>query len=305
MILIITHKTDFTADFVVNKLNQREISYKRLNCEDIYKKNFEIKFNPDFTYSILDEKEFKSVWFRRTRLPLITGLSKEEQVYLLTETESLFKNIFSSLDANWVSAPSAVYEAENKVLQMKTARKLGFTIPPTIITNSREELKNFFKECNGDIILKPISQTKIHHNKAPAFIFTNPVPQQFIQDIEQYDLTPSIFQENVEKEYELRITVVGNDVFSAKVDSQKDPETKSDWRKMKLRFERAEVPIEVQNMCLGLIKELRLQFGAIDMIKTPDGNYVFLEINPNGQWAWIEDQTGHKISDSIIRQLTK
>ena len=73
MILIITHKTDFTADFVINKLNQRGIAYKRLNCEDIFKEDYSIKLNSDFTYSILGETSFKSVWFRRTKLPEIEG----------------------------------------------------------------------------------------------------------------------------------------------------------------------------------------------------------------------------------------
>lgn len=305
MILIITHKTDFTADFVINKLNQRGISYKRLNCEDIYKNNFEVKLDPDFTYSILGEKNFESVWFRRTKLPEITGMEKEEQLYVLYETESLFKNIFSSLDANWVSLPSAVYEAENKVLQLKTAKKIGFTIPPTLITNSRDELKNFFIEYESQIILKPISQTRIRYNEGTAFIFTNPISPQLIDNIEDFDLTPCIFQKAIKKDYELRITVVGDNVFSAKVDSQKDPETRNDWRKKKLQFEKAEIPTELRDMCIRLTKELNLQFGAIDMIKSPDGNYVFLEINPNGQWAWIENQTGYKISDSIIRRLTK
>ena len=57
-------------------------------------------------------------------------------------------------------------------------------------------------------------------------------------------------------------------------------------------------------MCIRLLKELNLQFGAIDMIKTPDGSYIFLEINPNGQWAWIETQTGLQISDAIINFLS-
>lgn len=305
MILIITHKTDFTADFVINKLNQRGINYKRLNCEDIYKTNFEVKLDPDFTYSILGEKNFKSIWFRRTKLPEITGMEKEEQLYILYEMESLFKNIFSSLGANWVSLPSAVYEAENKVLQLKTAKKIGFTIPPTLITNSRDELRKFFIQCENEIILKPISQTRIRYNEGAAFIFTNPISPQLIDNIEDFDLTPCIFQKAIKKDYELRITVVGENIFSAKVDSQKDPETRNDWRKKKLQFERAEIPTELRDMCIRLTKELNLQFGAIDLIKTPEGSYVFLEINPNGQWAWIETQTGYKISESIINQLTR
>lgn len=303
MILIITHKTDFTADFVINKLNQRGIAYKRLNCEDIFKNDYTIKLNSDFTYSILGEQKYKSVWFRRTKLPEIKGLKREEQLYILNETESLFENIFSSLNANWLSSPSAVYEAENKILQLKTAIKIGFNIPQTLVTNSKRELKQFYSDCNRDIILKPISQTRIQYNEGSAFIFTNPVPENFIANIESYDLTPCIYQKNISKEYELRVTVVGDLVFAAAVYSQADEETKNDWRKKKLKFQPVEIPKDIQQKCITLLQELDLKFGAIDLIKMPNGEYVFLEINPNGQWAWIETQTGQKISDAIINHL--
>lgn len=305
MILIITHKTDFTADFVINKLNQRGIAYKRLNCEDIFKDEYKIKLNSSFTYSILGEEKYRSVWFRRTKLPEIKGLKREEQLYILNETESLFENIFSSLKANWLSSPSAVYKAENKLLQLKTAIKIGFNIPQTLITNSKQELKQFYSDCNRDIILKPISQTRIQYNEGSAFIFTNPVTENYITNIESYDLTPCIYQKNISKEYELRVTVVGDLVFSAAVYSQSDEETKNDWRKKKLKFEPIEIPNEIQQKCIKLLQELNLKFGAIDLIKTPNEEYVFLEINPNGQWAWIETQTGQKISDAIINQLIK
>lgn len=305
MILIITHKTDFTADFVINKLNQRGISYKRLNCEDIFKNDFYFNLDTNFIYSILGQQNYKSIWFRRTKLPEIKGLKKEEQYYILNETESLFENIFSSISSRWLSSPTSIYKSENKLLQLKTAIKIGFKIPKTLITNSKKELQQFYNNCNQSIILKPISQTKIQYNEGNEFIFTNPIPEKYIKDIESYDLTPCIYQENIPKEYELRITVVDNAVFSAVIYSQEDEETKNDWRKKKLKFDKIEIPEEVKNKCIELLNELDLKFGAIDMIKTPNGEYVFLEINPNGQWAWIETQTGLKISDAIINYLTQ
>lgn len=303
MILIITHKTDFTADFVVNKINQREIAYRRLNCEDLLSSEFSIKFADGFRYSILGESNYKSVWFRRTKLPEIKGLSKEETVYTLSELDGFFKNLFSILPAKWLSSPAAVYKAENKLLQLKTAQQLGFVIPKTLVTNSKEELKEFYKANNRDIIIKPISQTRISNQENSAFIFTNPVSQNMMEQIEQFDLTPCIFQRNIPKEYEIRATVVGEKVFAAAVYSQSDDDTKNDWRRKRLKFVETQIPPEIQNLCMRLLKELNLGFGAIDLIKTPSGEYVFLEINPNGQWAWIESQTGQKISDAIIEYL--
>lgn len=304
MILIITHKTDYTADFVVNKLNQRKIAYRRLNCEDLLLSKFSFKFDRDFRYSFLGEDNYKSVWFRRTKLPELKDLPREETVYVLGEIEGFFKNLFSILPANWLSSPTAVYEAENKLFQLKTAQRLGFKIPDTLVTNSKRELKEFYQANSRDIIVKPISQTRVTYNENSAFIFTNQVSQNLMEQIEDFDLTPCIFQKNIPKDYEIRATVVGERVFAAAVHSQADNETKVDWRRKRLEFVENRLPTKIQNLCIRLLKELNLGFGAIDLIKTPGGEYVFLEINPNGQWAWIENQTGQKISDAIIEYLS-
>ena len=304
MILIITHKTDFTADFVVNKLNQRGINYQRLNCEDILLKEFSFKFNNDFEYSLLNKNNYESVWFRRTKLPEIQGLSNEETIYVLSEIDGLFKNIFSSLPAKWLSPPVSVYQAENKLLQLKIAKRIGFKIPNTLVTNSKSELESFYRENSRDIILKPLSQTRVSNEDNTAFIFTNVVPQNLIEQVEEFDLTPCIFQRNIPKDYEIRVTVVGEKIFAAAVYSQSDEEAKIDWRRKSLVFNEVQLPDEIENLCIQTLKELNLGFGAIDLIKTPEGEYIFLEINPNGQWVWIENQTGQKISDAIIEYLT-
>ena len=304
MILIITHKTDFTADFIVNKLNEKKISYKRFNCEDILTYNTTISYNNQFKYSILEENDFKSVWFRRTKFPDLGEIPIHQKSYLIGEIDSFAKNLFSILDANWLSEPFAVYRAENKLLQLKVAQNLGFTVPATLVTNSKEELILFYQKHNENIIVKPISQTRISNNDNASFIFTNKIEPELIKKIEEYDLTPCIFQENIEKDYEVRVTVIGRQVFSAAVYSQQDQETVTDWRRKKLFFKKVDLPAEIQILCVDMVRGLNLQFGAIDLIKTKSGDYIFLEINPNGQWVWIENETGLPISDAIIKFLT-
>jgi glutathione synthase/RimK-type ligase-like ATP-grasp enzyme len=305
MILIVTHKTDFTADFVINKLNKQAIPYKRFNCEDIFLFDYSIQFLPELKVSLLGHQKYQAVWFRRVKLPEINNLSNEEKLYVLNETDNLLKNLFSIIDAKWLSSPHSIQEAENKLVQLKVAQQIGFNIPPTLITNSDKVLRDFFNENNQHIIIKPISQTRINYQNETSFIFTNPVSKEMMDDLGKYTLTPCIFQENIDKEYEIRVTVVENEVFAAAVDSQQDTDTKTDWRRKKLTFSKIDLPNNVQDLCRRIVAELDLKFGAIDLIKTKQGDYVFLEINPNGQWAWIEAQTGLQISDSIISFLTK
>lgn len=304
MILVITHKTDITADFLINIFNQSGISYKRFNCEDILTSDLTFRFGEEFEYSILEETSYQSVWFRRTKLPEINGLSIEKTLYIQNEIDRFLSNIFSIIQANWISRPSSVYEAENKLLQLRVAQQIGFRIPETLITTSSHQLKAFYEEHARDIIIKPISQTRIQSNENASFIFTSIVSQKFIDQIEEFDLTPCIFQRNVPKHHEIRVTVIRSTVFAAAVYSQDDVETKVDWRKKKLSFVAVDLPDKIQQLCVQLLLELDLNFGAIDLIRTPDGEYIFLEINPNGQWVWIENQTGQKISDALIDRLT-
>lgn len=303
MILIITHKQDYTADFVVNKLNKRGIQYKRLNCEDLSNTKYSFNLDQKYNFNFDGVDNFHSVWFRRIKFPELKGLQEEEKNYVITEYDSLLKNLFAIIDAKWLSNPKHIYNAENKILQLKEARKIGFNVPPTIITNDKQKIIDFYKQNNRDIIIKPIAQTRINYKNDTAFIFTNKVSDDIISSIDQYDITPCIFQQNIKKDYEIRVTVVNDKVFASSVYSQSNENTKIDWRKESLNFKAIEIPKEISEKCVKLLNAFQIKFGAIDLIKTPNDEYIFLEINPNGQWAWIEIQTGQNISDEIIKYL--
>ena len=303
MILIFTHKKDFTADFLINQLNERKISYFRLNCEDFLNEpaftisnssNFEIDFS-GFNIS--------SIWFRRTQIPDLATQYPAESLYFAKEFSSLLENVYCALkDKQWVSDPFKIYLAENKILQLKTAKKIGFKVPNTLVTNSAETIKSFYYG-NEKTVIKPLNSGHVPYKGETALFFTNLLNEGHLKELETSVLTPCIFQEYVDKQYELRITVVGEKVFSAKIDSQENSNSKVDWRRGKLDFFKQEIPPDLAEQCVTLCKELGLRFGAIDIIKERSGEYTFLEINPNGQWAWIEMETGLKISEAIIKEL--
>jgi glutathione synthase/RimK-type ligase-like ATP-grasp enzyme len=118
---------------------------------------------------------------------------------------------------------------------------------------------------------------------------------------------PTLFQQYIAKATELRITVVGNSVFAAEMYTQIDPRTTIDWRRgspVAVPHRPVTLPPAVERCCLELVHRLGLTFGAIDMVRTPDGEFVFLEINPNGQWAWIEGLTGLQIAKKIAEVLS-
>ncbi|MCZ2483908.1 hypothetical protein G9H64_13150 [Aquirufa nivalisilvae] len=304
MILIITHKEDYTADFVINKLNNAGIKYFRFNCEDLDKINYFFENESNLIFNLNNVQSIKSIWFRRTKLPDLNLKNESDKIFILADYEMLLENIYSVLESKkWLSHPKHVYQAENKIYQLRTAKDIGFKIPDTLITNQHLLLEKFIKKHNENVIIKPIRQGRINHKNGLKSIFTNKISMSTINGLNEFIITPCIFQEYIDKEYELRITIVGNKCFSAKVNSQKFEESKIDWRKKNLKFEQYLLPKEISDMCLKLTQKLNLSFGAIDLIRNNKGEYVFLEINPNGQWAWLETDAGLKISDEIINFL--
>lgn len=306
MILIITHKEDFTADFVIEKLNNQDILYYRLNCEELDTINYSYGTENGFQFIIDNNHKITSVWFRRTKLPELNITDESERLYVLGEYDALLQNLYAVLkDKVWMSYPNNVYEAENKLYQIKLAKEIGFQIPETLVTNSHTDLREFYVKHKENIIVKPLHQGRIKYDQKVKTIFTNKIESSLINRMEEFDLTPSIYQEYIEKEYEIRVTVVGDKIFAAKVNSQEIEDTKIDWRKKKSSFKSYVLPTQISEKCLDLTKRLNLKFGAIDMIRKPNGEYVFLEINPNGQWVWLETEAGLKISDEIINLLVQ
>lgn len=302
MILIITHKQDYTADFVINKLNEQNISYFRLNCEDF--STYDFKIDNELNFTINGISDFNSVWFRRTKLPDYTNYSINQQEFLLNEFDSFLKNIFSIIKTKkWLSIPKNVYNAENKLLQLKEAKSIGFELPNTLITTTKRKITQFYSENNDKIIIKPFWNSKIQIDGKTKLLFTNLVSKSDIENIESIEITPVIFQEYIDKKKEFRVTIVDKEIFVASVDSQSCTKTKIDWRRDNLTFIKDGLPIDVENKCFELVNNLGLKFGAIDLIQDKNDNFIFLEINPNGQWVWIETDTNLQISKSIINYL--
>jgi hypothetical protein len=305
MILIISHKEDFTADFLIDRLNKSGIEYFRLNCDDLAEISHLYSSSNGFISEVEKFKKFTSVWYRRTKLPNISqkGMSIAEWANVLNEYEALLDNLLHSIDCDtWLSHPDAIKIAENKLFQLRKANDLGFNIPDVLVTNSKEELLKF-EALHGQLVIKPLKNGRVREDGYDKLIYTNRLRKEHLENIENFDLTPCIFQREIKKQYELRVTVVGDVAFAARVDSQNDPETMVDWRKKKLKFTRYELPDNLHKKFLLLTKSMNLSFGAIDLIKSTDDKYYFLEINPNGQWAWVERDTDQPISDHVIHFL--
>lgn len=319
MILIITNKDDVTVDFIVKEMQARDIQYYRLNTEDIPDKihvNFDLNEN---TFEIVDKikniklnlLDFSSVYYRR---PLISDFnyvenaSLQELSYLRSEITYVLEGIYKVLrNKYWLNNVYSIREAENKIYQLQMAREVGFKIPNSLISNEVKQVYNQKIKCNNDCIIKPIKSGNMKDVQHPKVVFTSKLIDRQLENTERIESFPVFIQENVHKQFDLRITVIGNTVYTAQIHSQLVKDSEVDWRKGQQILEHSnhELPIKVVEMCIALTKKMNLNYSAIDMILDKNGDYIFLEINPNGQWAWIEKRLGFPLSKRIVDMLFK
>lgn len=314
-VLIISNKSDLTSDFIIKQLKENQINFYRFNTEELTKSvsislNFEAnsyKLYDSKINEVIDLKEFTSVYYRRPELPIIDSpdLSVGEVTFLKNEILFTLEGVYKILkNAYWISPLYSIREAENKIHQLILAKSLGFQIPESIVTNKYENTNTFFIENNNNCIIKPIKSGLIEDSKESKVVFTNTI-NTLPENKSQIEDCPLFFQSHIEKKGDIRVTLVGDKIFAALIHSQEYTDTTTDWRRgeISLKHTKIELPVNLQEKCISLLKALGLRFGAVDFILDKNDNYIFLEINPNGQWAWIEKQTGYDISNQIVNLL--
>jgi len=316
VILLVSQKFDPHVDIIIQKLHRKNIPFIRFNTEDfplrasltilfegiVHSEELAFSNNPQIKGS-----DITAVWYRRPApFEFPSEFSPAAHVFAEKETRAVIRGLWQLLDCLWVNHPEKNRIAEFKLAQLKNASKVGFEIPRTLVTNNPDQARKFFSSCSENVIIKSLSGGLVTNNLKSKAIYTSVVESKDVKHIKDVRYTPALFQEYVSKEVELRITVVGEKVFAAEIHSQAHEKALHDWRRDTLNLPHREhqLPKDIQKRCVALVKSFDLCFGAIDMILTPDGRYVFLEINPNGQWAWIEDLTGMPISEALIDLLT-
>jgi len=313
--LVISNKSDVTSDFIVKKLKERGIGFYRFNTEDLTKTcslilNFSLKtfcLKDLITGNTYDLKAFKSVYFRRPEITSFEDLkiNRAEKLFSKYEFAYSLEGIYKILKhAFWISPVYAIREAENKIYQLELAQSIGFNIPNTIITDSYEDFKQFYHQNQNDCVIKPIKSGHIEDGKRSKVVFTSILKDRPVFK-KRFGILPNLIQSQIHKQGDIRVTVVGEKAFPTLIHSQENPETLVDWRRGEKILEHTKInlPSNILDKCINLTKRLNLKFGAIDLILDRHGEYIFLEINPNGQWAWIEKQTGYQISDEITNLL--
>lgn len=243
-------------------------------------------------------EEARVVWWRR---PLPYALHEEvtgpdERGFAFAECEAAMSGLWASLDVAWMNHPDRDAAAARKLWQLRVADRLGLRTPRTLVTSDPDRARAFAAEegARGGTIYKAFSATE------RAWRETRLLRPEEAAMLDAVRYAPVIFQEYVEAALDLRITVVGEEVFAAEILSQQ-----TDYKvDMRMTMHEAEMrphalPGAVADGLRALLREMGLAYGAVDMRLTPGGEYVFLEVNPAGQWLFVEERTRQPITDAM------
>ncbi|HVF48478.1 MAG TPA: MvdD family ATP-grasp ribosomal peptide maturase [Pyrinomonadaceae bacterium] len=256
-----------------------------------------------------DLREVEAIWHRRLNFggAIPTTLDRQLRHASVTEARAAAQGMLASLKAFRMDALQNIRHAENKQLQLQAARELGLEIPRTLTTNDPAAVRDFAADCAGGIVTKMLSSFAVYEEGRELVVFTNPVGPEDLADLSGLSLCPMTFQEMIPKALELRTTVVGRRVMSASIASQSSERAAHDWRRDGQRmiqdWQPYELPRETEEKILRLMDYFGLNYGAIDIIVTPDDRHVFLEINPVGEFFWLEHHPGLPIADAIADLL--
>ncbi|HVB64768.1 MAG TPA: hypothetical protein VNE17_08550 [Nitrolancea sp.] len=250
-----------------------------------------------------------SVWYRRPgNFVLPEELESKEADWLRGESSALISGIYANTDALWVSEPHLLRRADLKLLQLRLAQRLGFRVPDYTVTNDPERARAFLAAHPEGVITKALWMPTVQLVDRVGMIYTHRIT---LEDAEQLDSVrhgPTFLQALVKKMRDIRVTVIGDEIFAVGIDSMVVEAGRIDFRQaeiMDLPHQAMELPLPVERACLEIVKQLGLRFGAIDLIETPDGGYVFLENNPNGQWYWVEMITGQPMARAMADLLER
>lgn len=326
MILIFTNKEDGHPTHVIQYLNTWRVPVFRINSEclltDYHFSWWANQHDCDFYIRNIKNglevfgHQITAIWERRpeipSELPFVSEIEEinkhniEEAHGFLSFIRYYLKDVYS-IGSIVEDRPSS-----SKMLQLSIAHQLGMRIPNTCFSNEKEPIAHL-AEQHKCLSLKPISNSSVFLNGEEEYVFYSQkvMSEDLLQQTEEaFTQTVSFVQNYVEKAYELRITVINQDVIACKIDSQiqDDDKGKIDWRQgydYNLKHEIVELPENIRQFCLAFLQRMKLNFGCFDFIVTPEGEYVFLECNPNGQWLWIEMETGYNISKIMAKNLAK
>lgn len=307
--LVMSTTIDYSSDLICAELEARGQKYVRLNRDRFV--NYIIEFDLQKGYLvakvgdteyILHEDSIHSVYFRAPVFYRTSGkpYTVDEQLKR-SQWSAFIRNLIVFGKAKWINHPVSIYRAENKLLQLKLAKQCGLAVPNTFLCNS---LPGSVKPENTYIV-KSLDTALFHDGNCEMFTYSTMVSGHELQDAE-IKIAPVIIQEYLSSKIDLRVTVIGEQIFPVSITKHGEA-IAGDWRKNSkdnLKYTPIQLPSETKIKIIKLMKNLGLSFGGIDLALVDD-EFYFIEVNPTGEWGWLVSSAGLPIEKAIVDYMIK
>lgn len=309
-VLVIADVDDPTADLVIGQLHDQQVPVVRVNLADFpqavtvaarFGAGARLRGELRTSTRTLDLSGVRSVYYRRPSPCRLPEMTDQDSEFAFAQARYGFGGIIAALpDCLYVSHPRRIADAEFKPTQLAAAAALGFTVPPTLITNDPGAARDFAAEV-GRIVYKPLRMTRWagSDGRSQHVWVADADPATFDESIRH---TAHMFQARVEKTADVRVTVIGRTVFAVRINGPH-----LDWRHDydSLTYAVIDPPGKLASALHRYLDWFGLAFGCFDFGLTPEGNWAFFECNPNGQWGWLEPATGLPFTATVASLLQR
>lgn len=318
-VLLLTHSGDFfVIDRVIEALERRGARPVRFDT-DRFPRQLGLSFldaadtgqsplrRMDLDGQEIDAAEVEAVWTRSLWPPdLGEELDPEHRAACSSQAREAMRGFFLGLDgARWINDLHAMARAENKLVQLRAARRSGLTIPRTLITNEPERVRRFHADLAGRVVTKLLAGLTFGMHRTEGTFHTSEVGEEDLEHLDGLRYSPMIFQEKVDKDCELRVMYIAGRTFAGAVRAA-GTRGATDWRRAEVTeagWEPAEIPEELIAAMGRFMAELGIRQGAFDFIRTPGGEHMFLEVNPVGEWGMLERDLNLPITEAVADAL--
>ncbi|MEU8349401.1 ATP-grasp ribosomal peptide maturase [Streptomyces sp. NPDC048845] len=308
-VLVVAEELDPATDLIVQALADRSIAVLRFDLTAFPQHlalSAEHGSDRPGWHGFLDAgsrmarlEEVRAVYYARPGLPRVSRqIPDAYREWAGVQALVGVVQVLSSLPVQWMHHPDVHRAAAHKPAQLVAATGVGLTVPRTLVTNRVDEARRWARSVGGPLVCKPLTGGALPQTEGrPVMLPTRRIEAGDLD--EGVDLTAHLFQEWIPKACEVRLTVVGDVMFPVAIHAGSEEAT-VDWRAdyNALEYEPTTIPGPVAEAVRRFMAHYRLAYGAFDFAVTPDGQWVFFECNPAGQWQFIAAATNLPIAEA-------
>lgn len=309
-LLILTRADAREADRVGLRLAARGFSYRRIDADSLSAVGLTLGMDPGgkdsrlrFGDAALHPPDL--VWLRHFDTSAVRALAEDPVAgaYARSEWEHAVRSLTSLEGPRWINRPEAV-SALGRVPQLRLAGRVGLAVPKTLVSNDPHQVRNFILFSPRGVVVKVLGDHFVEPKPGKLYgVFPRRITAADLDRFGYAHLAPSVYQEYVPHVTEVRATVVGAEVVSAEISKAAPIDV---WeRPEEVGVMPHDLPEQVQSTLVRYLELARLEYGAFDLLLTEDGRYVFLEVNPIGDWAWLESKNDDlRVTDKVVSYIT-